>query len=417
MSDLAAFFKEGRLGDNLPRLILANVDQIPAEIHAKIDEMNRESTAGWFDTHPASGDRIAAARREGSPGIFRLEYPATLLFADFDTLARQVTEDYYRAALGPEFDPATLHPVASLLARQAREQEAVKAARRYFQAHLSYARPLSLDLPVGGPPASVGAAAAVVKSARQRMLDAEPGYRHAREALDKVESDAIDAEMAAALLRAGAAPRADQFRLPLQTADQVGRVREQVAREQISLQRQLEPFETAARQRLAAALQLACVPKVAARIAAAKDIARIVPALELVAGQSAKMLALRNALAGLAGLIDLLQAGRKDQTFLKAVLDQMGQVHACLSEIHKALAAVAYPFEHAKGLCSLAEYALPSLPSPQDLEATFQVTGEVLQTLGGLYLRMMGELVLVAEKVETMLGLPPLPDPPEEPAT
>lgn len=35
MADLGNFYREGRLGDNLPKLILLNVDQLPEKIHAK----------------------------------------------------------------------------------------------------------------------------------------------------------------------------------------------------------------------------------------------------------------------------------------------------------------------------------------------------------------------------------------------
>ena len=421
MSDLAAFFKEGRLGDNLPRLILANVDQIAAEIHAKIDEMNQQSETSWFDTHPSPPDRSGAVQRDGAAGIFRLEHPATVLFANFDTLARQVTEDYYREALGPQFDPAAMQPVAILLARQAQEQDAVKAARRYFQGHLCYARGLRLEADAAKPAASPAATAAALKSARQQMLDAEPCYRQAMEAFRQLEEDIFEAEVADAILRAGASPRADQFRQPMQNTDQARQVQERATQAKSALQNQLEPFEAASRQRLSAALQLACVPKVASRLPGGADVAahvaRILPALHLLVGQSGKMLTLRNAVGALGGLFDLLGTGRNDETLLKAIVDQVGRVHACLGEIQQALAAAPYPFEHAKGPCPLADYLLPNLPDAQDMGAVLQAAGDTLETSEQLFARMVGELALVAEQVEILLGLPRLADPPEGPAT
>lgn len=418
MSDLTEFFKEGRLGDNLPRLILANVDQMPAEFHAMMDEGHQQSKTGWFDTHPSPRDRIAAVQRDGAAGVFRLEHPATVLFANFDTLARQVTEDYYREELGPQFDPAAMQPAAILLARQAQERNAVKAAGRYFQGHLYYARALPLGADAATPAASPDGVAAALKSARQQMLDAEPGYRQAIQAFRELDGDAFDAEVAAAILRAGAKPRADQFRQPMQNADQVWEVKQRAAQAHSALEAQLKPFETAAQQRLSAALQLACVPKVASRLPAGPDVAahvaRILPALDLVAGQSGKMLTLRNAKGALDALVDLLQAGRKGQTFIKAMVDQLGRVHACLGEIQQALAAAPYPFEHAKGPCSLADYLLPNLPDSENVRAVLQAAGDTLRTTRRLFLRMMGELALVAEQVETLLGLPRLPDPPEK---
>ena len=94
------FYREGRLADDLPRLILENVRQIPAHVSKLIDEsVNREQT-GLFDTHPCTAERISASRQENATGIFVGEGPAKSLFSDFTALAINTTTEYYRDVFG-----------------------------------------------------------------------------------------------------------------------------------------------------------------------------------------------------------------------------------------------------------------------------------------------------------------------------
>jgi hypothetical protein len=72
-----------------------------------------------------------------------------------------------------------------------------------------------------------------------------------------------------------------------------------------------------------------------------------------------------------------------------------------------------YPYEHAQGNVSVKSAILPA-----DLDVnirdfwvvskSFEVIDDRFHTL---LLRIYNELIAVAEKVETVIGLPPLPDP------
>src|SRR5438105_1719302 len=53
---MGEFYREGRLADDLPRLIMANVQQFSAETRSALDELMQQSRTGWLDSHPcASG--------------------------------------------------------------------------------------------------------------------------------------------------------------------------------------------------------------------------------------------------------------------------------------------------------------------------------------------------------------------------
>ena len=74
------------------------------------DTMGLEKS-GLFDTHPSNGDRIRAARLAGEPGVFRCDLPATMLFANFEVPAKQVTVLHYADDLEIPLGLARLVPL------------------------------------------------------------------------------------------------------------------------------------------------------------------------------------------------------------------------------------------------------------------------------------------------------------------
>ncbi|MCA9037497.1 MAG: M48 family metalloprotease, partial [Planctomycetaceae bacterium] len=122
LADLGQFYDEGRLGDNLPKLIVLNVEQIPEKLLKKIQEHETTAKTGLFDTHPADRDRIASAARENTDGIFAVSSPASHLFRRFDFHARAVTWDFYKEVFGKELRKSSIHPVDDLIERQKLQQ-------------------------------------------------------------------------------------------------------------------------------------------------------------------------------------------------------------------------------------------------------------------------------------------------------
>src|SRR5262249_8006072 len=73
-------WREGRLGDDLPRLLIEREKTMPDEVRKAVRKKLLEARTGWFDSHPCHADRIASAKREEAPGIVRLDGPARVLF-------------------------------------------------------------------------------------------------------------------------------------------------------------------------------------------------------------------------------------------------------------------------------------------------------------------------------------------------
>jgi Zn-dependent protease with chaperone function len=107
--------KTGRLPNDLSTLILTLSEGISPIEFRTIEKELQKSKTGFFDSHPAHGERLASARRENAPGIFHLHGLATQLFRDFPTMSRAVTLDFYREVIGKRVKRDALVPVAVFL--------------------------------------------------------------------------------------------------------------------------------------------------------------------------------------------------------------------------------------------------------------------------------------------------------------
>jgi Zn-dependent protease with chaperone function len=110
---VASWNMNRRLPDNFPAYLVQREMAIPHLQREKIEDTVGLVRTGVFDSHPSDGDRIRQARRAGEPGVFQLELPASVLFANFDAVAKQVTLLHYTDDIGLDCDASTLRPVGA----------------------------------------------------------------------------------------------------------------------------------------------------------------------------------------------------------------------------------------------------------------------------------------------------------------
>lgn len=416
-ADLGEFYREGRLGDNLPRLIVANLDQINEKSVQQIHQQMSEAKAGLFSTHPADSDRIERARAEAAPGIFRLEQPATLLFRDFTALSKTCTFDFYRLIFGKSFKLTDMHLIERLLARQEKTQDDVRSLNRYFQGTFNVLRPIHLPKALLTAPGRPVETLRRLKQARQSMLDAVPAYTQAFAAYDEADTHWLEGEMAEALLNVRIRPKPDEFKQPIANPQQAMKVRQAARRQLEQLGGQLEPLEKLMAQRLEAALQLIQADQVAARV---KDAASLVEAMPRMLGAAAvagsqvnTWLGIRNRMAVLSALLSRTQTNKDNAALLGSIEKSMSLLSRQIRDLLFELSHVRYPFGHAKADPTLAEFLLPEPFNDRDWEAVLRAAQEVMNGFPRLYARLLGWLSAVAEQVEAAVGLPPLAEPPE----
>lgn len=103
------------LPDDLAELIVGVASAVPRDKALEVDWKMQQAKTGLFDTHPAHGDRVRAARREKAPGVFHLDGPAAELFGNFAKTSRAATMDFYRVAFGRSVRRNELVPATTFL--------------------------------------------------------------------------------------------------------------------------------------------------------------------------------------------------------------------------------------------------------------------------------------------------------------
>lgn len=421
-ADLRSFYAEGRLGDDLPKLILANVDQLPEELQAKIDLAIADSQTGWFDTHPADRDRIESAAREAAPGVLTNEWPASVLFRDFGLVSRQATWDYFYSIFGERLKAEELHSVDELLRRQQSDLAGGKALDRVFQGAFSLSRAVELPPIPQLTDELRPRAEQTIKQAREAMLASAAAHREPRTRRTNSIRQFVESKQVLALHRAGVRPPRDAFQVPLDPAG-AGRAADEHDASVRRLDEQLAAFEAWGARRIAAALALLDNPAFAAQIPEGRSLAAhcraILPAARavLAALPARQQLQIDNAV--FSALLGQLENHGEDAKFVESLVEQSRTVLLATVALRDRFQGLRYPFDHAVADMTIDRFLLAEpLTDPHAIGGVYEGAEEVVEGLGGLAVRCVGQFALAVEQVETALGLPlvPAPPEPEEPA-
>ena len=89
-------------------------------------------------------------------------------------------------------------------------------------------------------------------------------------------------------------------------------------------------------------------------------------------------------------------------------------IHGHLASLRTTLGDHPYPLEHSGENLTIASFAVETLPPVDDIGTLVERAHETPQRLGVLHFRILGRLAMLIEKVEKVLGLPPMPEPPED---
>lgn len=426
-AELSETYQEGRLGNDLPRLIASKADSFTEEDVQRIREAALLQETALFDTHPSDTERIRRAREANEPGMFRIEAPASVLFENFDELSRRVTLGFYRRVLG-EIPTASLESTEDFRGKQDEERAGLEALARYVQGLLSSSRMLRLDmLDLSGgrrPKESLMALVTARMELEEMLPEAKTAYEHLVRALELREN----AWLARCLLEAGILPDARSFRLP--SSDERG-VERLEARAGATIEQQLpkvEAWEANLRRRMTAALECLLHPQFFAETE--EHDAMVARAQELSTTQRElqknldDVVALRRHL----GALELLGEQLSDDN-PPSLIDQLGlmqnQAHEYLVASREGLIYTRHPFADGDEEITIGLYLIERLPErrlaqgaslfrvdPQLMTEVYEAGQIACERYYSLYLRVLGGLVAIAEKVESAAGLPPLPPPP-----
>ncbi|MHC4248429.1 MAG: M48 family metallopeptidase [Planctomycetota bacterium] len=404
--DLEQSWSEGRLPDDYPGLVISNVDRMPADVRRQIEKAVAEERTGFLDTHPSAADRIARARAEGAPGIFKGRGPATGLFRNFADLSRAASRDFYRQALGRRAKRASVVPLAELLSRQDAAADEQKALRRVLQGLPPSIAPLGLPSS-DRMRADAKDALERVKTARAKVLAGAESYRRKLTELERADTDLVRMAQGEVLTRANVSfePAAVGLVEGAPSPGKGGLRRQAAIRDRLA--GELGSASGAARDRIAAALALLSA-------AEWRKAAPLLATVRRVEAGMPRMLDVRDGLAALSALFAHVEGNERNPALASAVRLHSGRVRKALREIQESLGDAPYPFDHARGPVSLRRFAVPAVPPVGEYGPCLEAGGSALDSLFTVYVRALGSLAAVVERVEAAHGLEPMPDPPEE---
>lgn len=419
--DIAAFYDEGRLPDDMIALSVANVGFITPKVRMKLHRMMIEESTALFDTHPSDRDRMQAAESDGSPGLFSSvirgqDLPATLLFDRFQVLSKAVTEQFYRDALDQEVPPRMLHPVEKLLDRQMEEIHSGKALRRYFQTEIPQLRPLPIAPQSAEAPQNPDEVISHLKLARQRMIEELPTYQRITPRYRAAEEVLFETIAAQTLLQANLRFEAAEFHLvdssPAAIEEKLRRAREGI----VTLTGKMLPFETEAGNRLSFALQMLHVPSFIDEVQDGDnlwyEVNELLPQAQYVSRLIGELPSLRIVFHRLMVLWERSESRDPGNRVLGMIHTQTSTVKSRLIAIQQEMGTHLYPFDHARAETTLRDYALPRIPDEHDPGGLVKVTSQMQSRLITIQSRLFARLARAAEKIEETLGMPSLPEPP-----
>ncbi|HYG76602.1 MAG TPA: M48 family metalloprotease [Planctomycetota bacterium] len=413
-SSLSAAWDEGRLADDLPRLINSNIAKIPKKTHDALVQNLWSTDTGYFDTHPSDKDRLIAIKKEKSAPIFLVALPASDLFRDFKATARTVSMDFYKAVLDEQVKPENIRPVEELIATEEASDAGYKVLCRYSQANLLPLRQLPFKETLLKPPADVNAQIASLTAAREKMKAMAPAYREALKKWDEADTKALKASVAKMLVAFDVTINPKDYDLPDATAETVNTCRQKAREAMNDAARLMIEFENIAADRLHAALQLLLAPEMESKI---PDLAKLreeaidlLPLTEFFGTLVPSVIEIRDEHAELNTLLVDLEENKSNEAYCNRILLACTNLHMKLQDMWHKLGNVVYPFDHVKGVVTMREIALPVVPDENDVGKMHYVAGSIQGRVFNVYFRLMGRLGVLAEKAEVAAGFAPFPE-------
>jgi Zn-dependent protease with chaperone function len=408
-ADLGSFHREGRLADNLPKLIMANVQQIPDKIHKLIDESIDESKTGLFDTHPADKERIAAAAALSAPGVFHSDLPATVLFANFNAAAKGVTWDFYRGIFGPQLQPQELHSVDALLERQNIEATLNESLKRYFGGQVPALRPLRLPSSHLSKIHDLDEAQTRLNECKATVSREQAAYQEMYNRYDEYDTQLVHALQMHPLLAADIRIQPPEDGKPVfRSRTEASSVRDRLKVELSKLADKMTPYEQSQGERLYLALGLLFHPRIASIVPDATALERQVATLLPLAAQLSSLLdsilTMRNTHAALAALFAHVDGNTSNASLIREIMDYSARLHGQVHEVWRLFQATDYPFDHAKGTMKVSSYLVPQLPLADEIGDIYSAGEDVVSNAQSLYFRCLTRLCQAAESVEAALG-------------
>ena len=413
-SDVQQSWASKRLPESLPLLIGHKVLTLPEEVRQKLAAAGESQKTRWFDTHPCDADRARAAQRLQQSGVFHQNRPAADLFAQFAELSKSVTRHQYQKEFHLEFTDQNLMSAEEILRESAASVQADALIRKFFGNVNVSLKPLL----AGGDLPSIAPNEDAVGELREAQALAES----LREEAEKVSAECIEQQNALVKFTTANILAVAGFKLEKPEAfglqpycislseqeSAAGSLRRSAAGAIENSLRQLDPFFSALARRFTLALRFGETktdPVEAKKIA---DLAAVTAAVGSELPRLHEIGAQLNAFV-------MLAQNRGHHSRPAQVDEVMSELahrfKSLVSPMQERLSQFAYPFPHARGQLTVAEYARFETPADHEWARAYQDANAHVERLFALNYRLIGQVLARAEAAEASAS-PGVPAPP-----
>jgi hypothetical protein len=368
---------------------------------------------GWFDSHPSTASRIAAARRLNAPGLVHDERPAASLFRDFEHRCKAVTLGYYRAALGERMQASNLVPTESMVQQAEAVDQVFDVVTRFAPGET-----LTLEAMIWPLPERLSEAHAAESPERRlrELRSALPARaaeaRAAAEAVAPLAERETRLERALAAIDAGIKVRPKHVDLKSAKRPAVREALDAVRAELAEARRPIERCHGQIARRVAVGLALLDTPQLTARLANAEKLIRrrdrFLDRLDALHRVHRLVVKLQSQTLKLETLLHHLKRMKHDPSFVEHVLGVTKNLHDQLFDLTRRLQEAAYPFPHQERGVSIGRYLTPELPPAKAVGEVYEVALETIDRYRRLYYRLLASVMQMSEAAEKAVGLEPL---------
>jgi Zn-dependent protease with chaperone function len=410
LADLTEAWNTRRRVSNLPRLVSMKAAQIPTEIRERYLADMLRGRGSLLDTHPPDQRRIDRAMKENAPGIFALELPAPAIFRDFEGLAKRATFDFYRVSQGDEVLNKKEVSPEDLLGTPAEETADRQALERFTQGYFNSRNPLFLPNEAARPADDVAAALQEFAALGEDLARLLPGSQSLFSSLQEQEQKILRLSQLAQVSKSRLKFKPGDFDLKNGDPDEINRVRGQALSRRSELMKQLAPINERLARRLTLALRLVQSPEISARMPAGA------PAPDLLPPRITALLGLRDAFPSFRTLVESFESvaplfphvneNLHNESLIGTIQSASSRWTSLLPGFTEMLAKVPFPYPGLSPAATLDRYVAGDLPHAEDLGGWIRTVNESIEHVYGLYGKIMGELVAVAERVEGLVRTP-----------
>jgi hypothetical protein len=193
-------WQENRLPRSLPQLAHQRTLGLSQEEQQTVWTKVLETKTSLAATHPSDASRIEAAKALRLDGIFSSDLPATVLFADYDSLCEECSVRFYRNVAGLDMDEAVIVDNAELSQKADTLRRESESLAQFFFDRINLSRlwvPISPDFDAPVPTMDA------YQEGRTRLSGLSESLAASFEAFDLEELKYCHAARAWALLSAG----------------------------------------------------------------------------------------------------------------------------------------------------------------------------------------------------------------------